>query len=152
MISIDAMHRQNHKIAEYSKVLSVLIRDKELCNTEIVCDIFFDYVNAVKEHLTNEEQNIYQPMLIHSDCSIKNIACRFMSGSMETKRIIANYTKKWCSQNTLLIKNHQQFIDDTEEIFEFIWNRIRDESEHLYPAFKIATQPQNSNLTQINAL
>jgi hypothetical protein len=152
MISIDTMHQDNHKISEYSKVLSVLIQDKELCDTKIVCDIFFNYVNAVNEHLTNEEKNIYQPMLVHGDSSIKNIACRFMSGSIETKRIIANYTKKWCSQNTLLIKNHQEFIVDTEEIFMFIWNRIIDESEYLYPAFKIATQPKNSNTAQMNAL
>ncbi len=140
MISIDSMHEHNHKIAEYSKVLSVLIRDRELCDTQVMCDIFFNYVDAVKEHLKTEEKNIYQPMLIHSDQSIKNTATQFMSGSMEIKRVIAQYTRKWCSGSKLRIKNHDLFVEDTEEIFEFVWNRIIDESEHLYPAFKIATQ------------
>jgi hypothetical protein len=144
MISINKMHRHNHKIAEYSKVLSVLIRDRELCDTQVMCNIFFDYVNAVKEHLSHEEKNIYQPMLIHSDAHIKNTATQFMSGSMEIKRIISGYVKKWCSKNTLRIRNHQQFISDTEEIFEFVWNRIIDESEHLYPAFKIATEEKRA--------
>lgn len=144
MISIDTMHENNHKIAEHSKVLSVLIRNRALCDTQVVCDMFFNYVDAVKEHLSNEEKNIYQPMLIHSEPSIKNTATQFMSGSMEIKRVISQYTKKWCSKKTLRIKNHQQFIDETEEIFEFVWNRIIDESEHLYPAFKIATQQQKA--------
>ena len=56
MISIDTMHEHNHKIAEHSKVLSVLIRNRELCDTQVMCDIFFSYVDAVKEHLTNEEK------------------------------------------------------------------------------------------------
>jgi hypothetical protein len=34
-------------------------------------------VDAVKEHLKTEEKNIYQPMLIHSDQSIKNTATQF---------------------------------------------------------------------------
>ena len=144
MISIDSMHEHNHKIAEYSKVLSVLIRDRELCDTQVMCDIFFNYVDAVKEHLATEEKNIYQPMLIHSNQSIKNTATQFMSGSMEIKRVIAQYTRKWCSRNTLRIKNHEQFVNDTEEIFEFVWNRIIDESEHLYPAFKVATQQKQA--------
>ena len=31
-----------------------------------------------------------------------------------------------------------------QEIFEFVWNRIIDEPEHLYPAFKIATQQKQA--------
>ena len=144
MISIDDMHEHNHKITEYSKVLSVLIKDRELCNTQVMCDIFFNYVDAVKEHLSNEEKNIYQPMLIHSDSSINNTATQFMSGSNEIKRVIAQYTKKWCLRNTLRIKNHQQFITETEEIFNFVLDRIVDESEHLYPAFKRATEQEKA--------
>lgn len=144
MISINKMHEHNHKIAEYSKVLSVLIRDKELCDTQLMCTIFFNYVEAVREHLSNEERNIYHPMLIHGDANIKNTATQFMSGSVEIKRIIGGYTKKWCSKKTLRIKNHPQFVADTEEIFEFVWNRIIDESEHLYPAFKIATEQKQA--------
>ncbi|MCK5726850.1 MAG: hypothetical protein KAH22_08510 [Thiotrichaceae bacterium] len=139
MISLDAMHEHNHKIAEHSKVLSVLIRNRELCDTKVMCDIFFSYVDAVKEHLSIEEKNIYQPMLVHSDSEIKNTATKFMSGSMEIKRVLAQYTRRWCSKNTLRIKNHDLFVADTEQIFEFVWNRIIDESEHLYPAYKKAT-------------
>ena len=140
MISIDTLQEHNHKIAEHSKVLSVLIHDRELCDTQVMCDIFFNYVDAVKEHLDTEERNIYQPMLVHSDAAVKNAAGQFMSGSVEIKRVLGQYTKKWCSKKTLRIKNHEQFVSDTEDIFELVWKRIIDESEHLYPLFKKAIQ------------
>lgn len=140
MISIDTLQKHNHKIAEHSKVLSVLIRNRELCDTQIMCDIFFNYVAAVKEHLDTEDRNIYQPMLVHSDTEIKHTASQFMSGSVEIKRVIAEYTKKWCRKHSLRIKDHALFVSDTEDIFELVWKRIIDESEHLYPVFKKAIQ------------
>ena len=142
VISIETLQQHNHRIAEHSKVLSVLIRDRELCDTQVMCDVFFSYVDAVKEHLDTEDRNIYQPMLVHSDGDIKNTAGLFMSGSIEIKRVIAEYTKQWCRKSTLRIKNHDQFVSDTEDIFELVWKRIIDESEHLYPAFNRATQKE----------
>lgn len=138
MISIESLHEHNHTIAEHAKVLSVLIKNRELCDTQVVCDIFFNYVDAVKEHLDLEDRNIYQPMLTHNNSEIKNTAGQFMSGSTEIKRVISQYTKRWCSKNSLRIRNHEQFISDTEDIFELVWKRIIDESENLYPAFKKA--------------
>ena len=140
MTSIETLQKDNHKIAEYSKVLSVLIRDRELCDTQVLCDIFFNYVNAVQEHLDVEARNVYQPMLVHSDADIKHAAGQFMSGSVEIKRVIAEYTKQWCRKDSLRIKDHEKFISDTDDIFELVWSRIIDESEHLYPAYKRAIQ------------
>ncbi|RTZ66646.1 MAG: hypothetical protein DSZ29_02565 [Aquificaceae bacterium] len=140
MIAIDTLQQDNHKIAEHSKVLSVLIKNRELCDTQVLCDIFFNYVDAVKEHLDIEDRNIYQPMLVHSDADIKHTASQFMSGSIEIKRVISEYTKQWCRKDSLRIKNHDQFVADTEDIFELVWKRIIDESEHLYPVFKRAIQ------------
>ncbi|MCK5903190.1 MAG: hypothetical protein KAG28_08560 [Cocleimonas sp.] len=135
MLSLDVLKESNHKIAEHSKVLSVLIRNRELCDTQVMCDIFFRYVDLVREHLNTEDRNLYQSMMIHNDADIKNTARDFMSGSVEIKRVIAQYTKRWCKKGTLRIKNHEQFISDTEDIFELVWKRIINESEHLYPAF-----------------
>ena len=144
MISIDTLQQHNHKIAEYSKVLSVLIKDRELCDTQVLCNIFFSYVDAVKEHLDIEDRNIYQPMLVHSDTEIKHTASQFMSGSIEIKRVIAEYTKQWCRKDSLRIKNHDLFVSDTEDIFELVWKRIIDESEHLYPIFNKAIQQKKA--------
>ncbi|MCK5901754.1 MAG: hemerythrin domain-containing protein [Cocleimonas sp.] len=133
MVSIDTLQDQNHKIAELSNVLEVLLRNRELCDTQLTCDIFFSYVDLVKEHLSVEERNLYQPMLTHSDTAVKKVADQFMTGSSEIKRVFAQYLKRWCRKKTLHIKNHAKFINDTDDMFELVWKRIVDETEKLYP-------------------
>lgn len=36
-------------------------------------------------------------------------------------------------KDTLQIKEHAQFLKDTDELFEIVLQRILDETEHLYP-------------------
>ncbi|HIO92310.1 MAG TPA: hemerythrin domain-containing protein [Leucothrix mucor] len=139
MISIDSLQEQNHKIAELSNVLEVLLKNRELCDTQVTCDMFFSYVDLVKDHLQLEDRNLYQPMLTHSDSSVKKVADQFMTGSTEIKRVFDQYLKKWSRKNTLRIKNHDKFISDTSDMFELVWRRIVDETEHLYPVVRKIT-------------
>jgi Na+-transporting NADH:ubiquinone oxidoreductase subunit NqrA len=136
MILIDTLQAQNHKIAELSNVLEVLLQNRALCNTQVTCDMFFSYVDLVKEHLQLEDKNIYQPMLTHPDASVKKVADQFMTGSTEIKRVFDQYLKHWCRKKTLRIKNHEKFINDTMDMFELVWKRIVDETEHLYPVVR----------------
>ena len=136
MITIDILQEQNHKIAELSNVLEVLLQNRELCDTEVTCELFFSYVNLVKEHLRVEDKNIYQPMLTHSDSSVKKVADQFMTGSTEIKRVFDQYLKRWSRKDTLRIKNHDKFMSDTTDMFELVWRRIVDETEHLYPVVR----------------
>jgi hypothetical protein len=62
-----------------------------------------------------------------------------MSGSQEIKKIMHAYTRRWCpskSPDVLLIGNHQEFLEDTEGMFEMILQRIQDETEKLYPLIR----------------
>jgi len=63
-------------------------------------------------------------------------ANNFMSGSQEIKRIMKVYVKRWCnkSSHTLSVgAQHENFVKDTDDMFEMILNRIQDETENLYP-------------------
>jgi len=136
MISFQELNQQNHKIAELSKVLIHVINDRALCDTEVACDLFFDFTARVKEHLTIEDREIYQDLLVHHDVSVKNTANCFLSGSAEIKRVFQQYLKRWCQKKSLRIKNHDLFIIETNEMFELVLRRIQDEVEHLYPTVK----------------
>jgi len=136
VIVIDTLQEQNHQIAELSNVLETLLKNRELCDTQVACDMFFSYIDLVKEHLRVEDENIYQPMLTHSDASVKKVADQFMTGSSEIKRVLGQYLKRWSRKNTLRIKNHDKFLSDTNDMFELIWKRIIDETEHLYPVVR----------------
>ncbi len=137
MISFEELTQQNHKIAELSKVLSHIIKDREICDTDVTCDLFFDFVSRVQEHLNIEDREIYQALLTHNESRINNTASRFLSGSAEIKRVFKQYLKRWCHNNkSLRIKDHALFVQETNDMFNLVLQRIQDETEHLYPMVK----------------
>ncbi|MEE9351765.1 MAG: hypothetical protein V3U78_05855 [Thiotrichaceae bacterium] len=136
MIGFKELYEQNHKIAELSKVLSHVIEDRSLCDTDVTCDLFFDFTDTVKDHLDVEDREIYQALLVHRESRVNNTASRFLSGSAEIKRVFKQYLRRWCHNKTLRIRNHAEFVAETNEMFELVLSRIQDEVEHLYPVVK----------------
>ena len=144
MVTYETLNTQNHKIFELSKVLNYLLEDRSMCDTDITCDLFFNFVDLVKEHLEIEDRHIYRHLLTHSDQSVKNMATKFMSGGVEIKKVFADYLRKWCgkSKNTLRIKDYEDFVQETNEMFEMVQSRIIAESENLYPLLRNVTGDQ----------
>ena len=133
MISYMELHEQNHKITELSNVLSYLINERSMCDTEVSCELFFRYVSMVKDHLETEERELYQLLLMDSDNDVRNTGRKFLSGSGEIKRVFGQYLKRWCKGKELRIRDHEAFINDTRDIFGLVIRRIDDEIVHLYP-------------------
>ena len=133
MISYMELHEQNHKITELSNVLSYLINERSMCDTEVSCELFFRYVSMVKDHLETEERELYQLLLMDSDNDVRNTGRKFLSGSGEIKRVFGQYLKRWCKGKELRIRDHEAFIQETREIFSLVIRRIDDEIVHLYP-------------------
>ena len=136
MLTYAELNEQNHRITELSNVLSYLFQDRLICDTGSCCELFYRYVDLVKEHIELVDRDMYKELLKSPDDKINNVARNFMSGSVEIKRILKDFTKRWCPtkrKDTLHINEHAQFIKDTEELFEIVLQRILDETEHLYP-------------------
>lgn len=133
MVAFETLNQQNDKITELTNVLNYLIDDRAMCDTSITCDLFFEYVDKVREHLDLEERELYQQLLAHKDNKVCNTARLFLSGSGEIKRVFNQYLKRWCKNKALSIRDHTQFVKETREMFELVLRRIEDEVEHLYP-------------------
>lgn len=133
MISYMELHEQNHKITELSNVLNYLINERSMCDTAVSCELFFRYLNMVREHLEVEERELYQKLLVDDDNDVRNTGRKFLSGSGEIKRIFGQYMKRWCQGKELRIGDHDAFVQDTREIFSLVIRRIDDETVHLYP-------------------
>lgn len=136
MVSFSELHTQNHKITELSKVLLHIISERSLCDTDVTCDIFFDYTTKVKAHLDQEERELYRDLLTHSDSEVKATATKYLSGSADIKRILKSYLKHWCRNKNLRIKDHEKFVRESEDIFNLINDRISDEVENFYPMIR----------------
>jgi hypothetical protein len=136
MITYAELHEQNHRITELTNVLNYLFKDRAMCDTGSCCELFYRYVDLVKKHIEMVDKDMYKDLLKSPDDKINNVARNFMSGSVEIKRILKDFTKRWCPtkrKDTLRINEHARFMKDTEELFEIVLQRILDETEHLYP-------------------
>lgn len=138
MVSFEKLHQQNHKITELTNILEHLLGDRSLCDSKVTCDLFFEYVNAVKDHLAVTDSGMYSQLLSSGDQKLSNVANRFIGGSREINRIFSAYLKHWCKvkRKELVIREYDAFMKDTEEMFQLVLDRIQDETEHLYPAVK----------------
>jgi len=136
MLTYAELNEQNHRITELSNVLSYLFQDRLICDTGSCCELFYRYVDLVKQHIELVDRDMYKELLKSPDDKINNVARNFMSGSVEIKRILKAFTKRWCPtkrKDTLHINEHARFLQDTDELFEIVLQRILDETEHLYP-------------------
>lgn len=144
MITYHDLHQQNHKITELSNVLTVLLKDRSLCDSTVTCDLFFQYIDLVKTHLEITDTHLYGQLLSHADSRVNNTAKLFMSGAQEIRRILNSYLKKWCNlgHKELRVKNYDDFTQETGEIFEIVLGRIQQETERLYPLVREVTGHQ----------
>lgn len=134
MITFDELNTQNHDLTELSNVLLYLIADRAMCDTKIVYKLFSQYFEEVHQHLDILD-HLYPILLADRDHKANNAANNFMSGEQEIKKIIAKYLKTWFSKkkHELIIKNYEEFLQDTQTLFHLVLDRIQDETEHLYP-------------------
>lgn len=141
MVTYDELHHQNHKITELTNILQHLLGDRSLCDSDVTCNLFFEYVDAVKGHLAVTDSAMYSKLLGSNDQKMSNIANRFMGGSREINRIFSSYLKKWCKLRSkqLVIREYDAFMKDTQEMFDMVLDRIQSETEHLYPAVRRVT-------------
>ncbi len=136
MTTYEELHEQNHRITEMSNVLRYLFKDRSMCDTSSGCDLFYKYMEMVKEHIDIVDKDMYSDLLKSPDKNINNVARNFMSGSIEVKKILKSFTKQWCAsknKKSLEIDSHEKFMNDTDELFNIVLDRIQDETEHLYP-------------------
>ena len=136
MTSNSALNEEVHHILELSNVLGYLFNDRSMCDTQTCIDLLKEYIALVHRHLEYVEKNFYSDLLKNPDSNATLIANNFMSGSVEIKRVIRDFTKQWCTSKncfSLNIKDYARFTIESETFFEVIVQRIQDETEHLYP-------------------
>lgn len=134
MAPFDELHLQNHKLVELSVVLTYLLQERSMCDTETANSLLFLFLDKFDEHMKTVD-SLYQRLLNSREQQRSKVAEQFMSGERELKRILGQFIKKWCvkGRKGLIIGDHEQFHKDTQELFDIVLSRIQDETERLYP-------------------
>ena len=137
MITYDELNTQSHEITELSNVLSHLLHDRSMCDTGTCCELFNRYADKIQAHLDTVDHT-YTTLLNSHDEHAQEIARNFMGGSQEIKRIFTQYMKKWCQRHKqrLHIGDHDEFLQETDKVFNLVLNRIQDETEQLFPLIR----------------
>lgn len=139
MILFNELNTMNHKITEISNVLSILIKDRLICDSETCGNLFQNYIELVNKHIQLVDSSLYVDLLRHSSVEANDTAKNFMSGSQEIKRIMSSYKRKWCSkkhQGISIGRHYDAFLKETSDMFDMVLKRIQDETEHLYPMIR----------------
>lgn len=135
MAPFDDFNKHIHRITELTNVFVYLIQDRAMCDTQVACDLFFDLSKEVRNHIELVDKQLCGRLVSNPDQAVRNTANRFLGGSLQIKKIFADYLKRWCFERSrkLRIDNHELFIKDTNEMFDLVLDRIQRETEHLFP-------------------
>lgn len=132
MYTLNELKRQNQEISDLIDVLSVLIEKQELRKNPFVCELVSSFNEKVWMHLVFEDNTIYSELAKHHNPDISNIANQFHDSARQVKKSFSNYVKLWCQTSTTE-GNHEAFIDTSTKIFDLIRDRVRYESEEMFP-------------------
>jgi len=132
MLPVTELQTENREIEDLRVVLSVLIANSDLRNNAVFCELLDRFRRKLEGHLTHEARALYPEMLTHKDQDLNKVASKFVDNTHELERILTGYTKRWC-------KNYHSgdrdlFINETEEIFRLVDERLQMETKRLFPA------------------
>ncbi|ESQ11629.1 MAG: hemerythrin domain-containing protein [Thiohalocapsa sp. PB-PSB1] len=100
-------------------------------NAKVARKLMCDLSQKVKEHLAEEDRQLYPSLLIHEDPKVKSIAWGFISGEKPLRRTFDEYHKKWLKDCNFDFSD--DFLQETDEIFDMLIYRIDREEQVLLP-------------------
>lgn len=132
MYTLEELRRQNKEISDLIEVLSALVVKQELRSNPYACKLASTFNEKVWMHLVFEDNTIYSELAKHNNPNIRSIADNFHASARETKKLFASYLKLWCQTSTDE-NDHEAFTNESMKIFDSIRDRVRYESEEIFP-------------------
>lgn len=130
MIPVEELRSENDGIKDLSDVLINLVPDQKLRTNKVFCELMTRFQEKLDNHLKHEARAIYPELLNHNDKKINQVAKDFLSNTHELERILTKYVKRWC--NNINSDNHDEFENETMEMFKLVDARIEMEESHLF--------------------
>ena len=139
MVAREELEKENQEIIDLASILSALVDKSEFRHNPVFCDLLHRFMDKINQHLNHEARSVYSELLTHSDTEINNAASLFIGNAHELEKILSGYTKRWCVAIPPSEK-HDTFVNETNEIFRLLNERITMESKLLFPHLGTAQQ------------
>ena len=135
MVAIEDLQKENQEIIDLASILSELVPKSVFRGNPVFCELLHRFMDKINNHLSHEARSVYTDLLAHKDLQTNNAASQFISNAHELEKILKGYTKRWCVPIPSAEK-HDAFIDETNEIFKLLNERIAMESNYLFPIIR----------------
>jgi hypothetical protein len=139
MLNFDELHRQNHRITELSQVFLYLAERRDLCDSETVCGLFFEYLELVHDHLERVDLLVQKHLQTLNTPQARTVARKLMVDSALLRRNFLQYVGRWTEASHAHMRvaaDHQSFLGDSQELFQMFLDRLQRETELLYPLLR----------------
>jgi len=138
MLSLDDLYQQNHRITEISQVVLYLAEKRDLCDSETVCGLFFEYLELVHDHLERVDQLVKRHLYTADTPQARNVARKLVADSTLLRRNFLQYVGRWteAGRSHMRVADHQAFLSDSQDLFEMFLDRLQRETELLYPLLR----------------
>ncbi len=144
MLTFESMHIKGQEITELSNILTRLVADRAMCDNSITVELLLRYFRSVDSHLMQQDTKLYSVLLSHPEGKVNNSGKLFMSGSLEVKRAMTNFKRRWCKNGTLKFRDHNAFLKDADQMFDMVLTRLQIETEQLYPLVRRVTEERKA--------
>ncbi|GBE36125.1 hemerythrin HHE cation binding domain protein [bacterium BMS3Bbin07] len=133
MLITDEYRRQHEEILELVNELSGYLYEQKLKNNALEArKILSKLAGALKVHLAMEDNSLYPRLLASNDKEIREVARQFIEEIGGITPVFNNYLNKWPNPASIE-SNPLEFINETNELFNALKNRIYREDNILYP-------------------
>jgi hemerythrin-like domain-containing protein len=132
MIPVDQLKDENREIDDLRRVLAALVRDEKMHTNRSFCELLERFQARLNHHLKHEARALYPDLLRSRDSGANNVAKDFLENTRELERLMNKYVRHWCHK--LEANELAAFIQETEEVFDLVADRIKLEEVHLFPA------------------
>jgi hypothetical protein len=93
----------------------------------LLCEI----AKKIREHLVEEDKELYPSLLAHQDEKVRTTAWGFISGQHSLRQWTQDYHKKWLKDCDFAFTD--EFLKDTNELLELLALRVDREERFLFP-------------------
>jgi hemerythrin-like domain-containing protein len=96
--------------------------------------LLIELADKIKDHLAEEDKDLYPVLLTHSDLKVRSTAWKFISGEHALRQAFSDYGKKWLKNGNFAFS--EELVKETNELIEALTVRVDREEQFLYPKFE----------------
>jgi len=135
-VKTENLQRQHKELLEEAKQISKYLEPRTLSkNAAEVHILLSKMAGKLKIHLEMEDKVLYPALLKYPDEKIQKLTQKYLNEIGNIADTFKKYLAKWPQKMSIQL-NPVEFIEETQEIFKVLYQRINKEDNELFPLIK----------------